>query len=48
MSFFNKNRDQEGKTGPVWGVGSSGKEEDIRKVCRRVNVVEIFSTHVCK
>jgi hypothetical protein len=30
MSFF-KNREQEGKTGPVGGVGTSESREDIRK-----------------
>jgi hypothetical protein len=42
MSFFLKNREQEGKTGLVWGFGTNGREEDIRKGCRTVNVVEIF------
>jgi hypothetical protein len=27
-------------------VGTSGREEDIRKRCRRENVVEILYTHV--
>jgi hypothetical protein len=27
----NKNREQEGKTGPVWGFGTNGRGEDIRK-----------------
>jgi hypothetical protein len=31
MSFF-KNREWEGKTGPVWGVGTSGRRKDMRKV----------------
>jgi hypothetical protein len=30
------------------GVGTTGRGEDIRKECRRVNVVEIVYTHVCK
>jgi hypothetical protein len=47
MSFF-KNGGQEDKTGPVWRAGTSGKGEDIRKGCRRMNVVEIFCTHGCK
>jgi hypothetical protein len=46
--FFYKNGEQEGKTGPVWGAGISGREEDTRKGCRRVNMVEKLSTHVCK
>jgi hypothetical protein len=28
---FFKNREQEGKTGPVWGVDTSGRGEDTRK-----------------
>jgi hypothetical protein len=44
MSFF-KNRGQEGKTGYVWGLVPLGGE-DIRKGCRRVNIVEIVCTHV--
>jgi hypothetical protein len=28
------------------GVGTSGREEAVRKVCRRVNMVEILCTHV--
>jgi hypothetical protein len=39
---------KEGKTGPVWGVGTSGRGEDIRKRSKRVNMVEIFSTHIYK
>jgi hypothetical protein len=27
-------------------VGTSGSEEDIRKECRKVNMVEILGTHV--
>jgi hypothetical protein len=29
--IFYKNREQEGKTSPVWGVVASGKGEDITK-----------------
>jgi hypothetical protein len=30
--------------GPVWGVGTNGRGgEDIRKGCRRVNVVEYYA-----
>jgi hypothetical protein len=46
--FFYKSREQEGKTGLVWRVGTSARREDIRKECRKVNVVEIFCTNVCK
>jgi hypothetical protein len=45
MSFF-KNREQEGKIGPVWGLVPCGKAKDIRNGCRRVIVVEILGTHV--
>jgi hypothetical protein len=48
MLFFFKNREKEGKIGPVWGVGTSEEGEDIRKGCRRVNMVEILCTCVCK
>jgi hypothetical protein len=44
-SYFKKG-EQEGRTGPVGGVGTSGKGADIRKGCRRVNVVEILGTYV--
>jgi hypothetical protein len=30
------------------GVGTSEKEEDIRKGGQRVNMVGIFCTHICK
>jgi hypothetical protein len=45
--LFYKSGEQKGKTDPVCGVvGSSGRGEDIRKGCRRVNMVEIICTHV--
>jgi hypothetical protein len=47
MSFF-KNEGQEDKTGPVWGLVPVAGEKDIRKGCRRVNMVEILYTHVQK
>jgi hypothetical protein len=28
------------------GVGTSGRGEDIRKACRRVNVLEILCSHI--
>jgi hypothetical protein len=47
MSFFAyKNEEQEGRIGPVWGVGTSGSVEDIRKGYRGVNIVEILCTHI--
>jgi hypothetical protein len=44
MSFF-KNGEQEGETDPVWGLVPMGGEEDVRKGCRRGNVVKILYTH---
>jgi hypothetical protein len=38
----------ETRTGPIWRVDTSGRGENIRKRGQRVNMVEIFSTHVCK
>jgi hypothetical protein len=29
-------------------VGTSGRGEDLRKGCKRVNMVGILGTHVCK
>jgi hypothetical protein len=29
--FFYKNGEQEGNTGPVWGIGINGRREDIGK-----------------
>jgi hypothetical protein len=31
MPFFFRSREQEGKAGPLWEFGTSGKREDIRK-----------------
>jgi hypothetical protein len=30
------------------GIGVSGAEEEVGKGCRRVNIVQIECTHVCK
>jgi hypothetical protein len=38
ISFF-KNEVQEGKTGPVWGLEPVGREKDIRKRLRKVNML---------
>jgi hypothetical protein len=35
MSLKKSNREQEGKTGPICGVGTSGSREDIKKGYRR-------------
>jgi hypothetical protein len=43
--FFSKNGEQGGKTGPVWGLAPE-RGEDIRKECRRVNMVDMLCTHV--
>jgi hypothetical protein len=48
MSFFFRNREQEGKTGPVWEAGTSVMGQVIRKEYRRVNMIEILYVHVCK
>jgi hypothetical protein len=43
MSFsFFKNRGHENKTGPVWGVGTSGRGRTWGKGVGRVNMVEIY------
>jgi hypothetical protein len=47
MLFFFKSGGQESKTGFVWGL-LPWWGEDIRKVFRRVNVVEILCTYVWK
>jgi hypothetical protein len=44
--FFYINREQEGKTGPVWGSGTSWRGEDIRKGNKRMNMVEILRVHI--
>jgi hypothetical protein len=45
MCFF-KNEEQKGKTDPVWGLVTMGGRENIRKRCRRVNIVEILCTYL--
>jgi hypothetical protein len=40
--FFTKNREQEGKTGPVWVMGTSGG--NIKKGALRVNMWK-YSVH---
>jgi hypothetical protein len=30
------------------GVGTSGREQDVRKKCRRLNVVKMLYTCVCQ
>jgi hypothetical protein len=43
--LFPKNGEQKVKQ-VLPGVGTSGRRNDIRKGCKRVNMVEILSTHV--
>jgi hypothetical protein len=38
----------EGRTGPVWGVGTGVRGEDVGKEYRRVNMMQTLCTHVCK
>jgi hypothetical protein len=46
--FFYKIREQEGRACPALGFGTSGSREDVGRACRRVNMVPILCTHVCK
>jgi hypothetical protein len=41
--FFNKNRDQEGKTSPVWGIGT----EEGRSKERVVRVSMVNNVCIC-
>jgi hypothetical protein len=45
MPLKNENREQKSKTGYVWGVGTSGKGEDISKRSQKVNMVK--NLHTC-
>jgi hypothetical protein len=46
--FFYKIREQEGRIGPVWGLATNGRGENVGKGYRRVNMVQILCTHICK
>jgi hypothetical protein len=46
--FFSFTKLEEGRTGPAWVVGIRRREEDVERGCRRVNMVQILCTHVCK
>jgi hypothetical protein len=46
--FFYEIREQEDRTGPVWGAGSSGKREDVGRGCKKENMVQILCPHICK
>jgi hypothetical protein len=34
--------------GPIWGVGISRKEKEVKKRCKKVNMVQMLYTYVCK
>jgi hypothetical protein len=36
---YDLNQEQKGKTGPVCGAGTMGRAEDIKKGCRKVNIM---------
>jgi hypothetical protein len=36
------------KTGSAWGVDTSTRGENAGRGCRRVNMVHILCTHICK
>jgi hypothetical protein len=42
MSFFLKNKKRESKTGLSGRAGTSGRREDIKKGCGRLNMVEYY------
>jgi hypothetical protein len=46
--FFYKIGEQAGRTGLIWGVGINGRGQEVGTGCRRVNMVQILCTHVCK
>jgi hypothetical protein len=43
-SFFYKIREQEGRTGLAWGIGTSWRRKKVGK--GRVNIVQVLCTHV--
>jgi hypothetical protein len=46
--FIYKNRKRGSKTGPLRGMSTSGRREDMKKGGWRENMVEMLCTHVCK
>jgi hypothetical protein len=48
LFFSHKIREEEDRTGPVWGVGTSGKGKDLGKEWKRLNMVQTLYTHVRK
>jgi hypothetical protein len=39
VTFFYKIREEEGRTGLAWGIGTNERGEDVGGGCRRVNMV---------
>jgi hypothetical protein len=35
-------------TGPAWGIGTSGMDEEVGKGHGKVNIVQMLCAHVCK
>jgi hypothetical protein len=50
MSFFSftKSENRRVEQVPTGGAGNSERKEDEEKGYRRVNIVQILCTHVCK
>jgi hypothetical protein len=49
FSSVTKSKNRRVDQGPIWvRVGTSGRGEEVGKVCRKVNIVQILCTHVCK
>jgi hypothetical protein len=48
MSFCYKIGDQKGKIGPVWKIVTMEAGKAIRKMYRRVTIMEILYTQACK
>jgi hypothetical protein len=48
IAILNKQKWTTGGHGSPPGGGTNGREEDVEKGCRRVNMVPILCTNVCK
>jgi hypothetical protein len=48
MAFLLKNGDQDGRIGPVGGVGTSWRGKDMGRVSRWVNMLQILCAHIYK
>jgi hypothetical protein len=46
--FFYKIRKQEGGIDPAWDGGCQKEGEEVEKGCRKVNMMQILHTHICK